>query len=102
MVALLEMDSLISPSSDPSSEKYGKYWSAEEVHDMFAPHDDSIAAVKAWLTSSGIDASRIMHYENKGWLAFDATTEEAEELLRTQFHEHEHTKNSNVRIGCDE
>jgi tripeptidyl-peptidase-1 len=68
---------------------------------MFAPHEDAVAAVKEWITSSGIDAARIAHYDNKGWLAFDATTVEAEQLLRTEFHEHEHTKSSNVRIGCD-
>jgi tripeptidyl-peptidase-1 len=88
-------------SSDPSSPKYGQYWSAAEVHDMFAPPEDTVAAVKGWLTSSGIDASRILHYDNKGWLAFDATAEEAEGLFGAEFHEHEHSKSPSVRIGCD-
>ena len=89
-------------SSDPSSSKYGQYWSADAVHEMFAPSEETVAAVKGWLTSSGIDVSRIFHYDNKGWLAFDATTEEAERLLSAEFHEHEHTKSANVRIGCDQ
>jgi tripeptidyl-peptidase-1 len=68
---------------------------------MFAPLEDTVAAVKGWLTSSGIDASRILHYDNKGWLAFDATAEEAEGLFGAEFHEHEHSKSPSVRIGCD-
>lgn len=69
---------------------------------MFAPAEDAVTAVKEWLTSSGIDASRIIQYDNKGWLAFDATTKEAEELLHTEFHEHEHTQSPSVRVGSDQ
>ncbi len=88
-------------SSDPYSEKYGQFWSAEDVHNMFAPHEDTVQAVKEWLTSFGIHDSRIVHSDNKGWLAFDATVEEAERLLLTEFHEHEHQHSSKVRVGCD-
>ncbi|KAL1979563.1 hypothetical protein VTN96DRAFT_5563 [Rasamsonia emersonii] len=87
--------------SHPDSPKYGQYWSAEEVHRMFAPTEETVEAVKEWLTSFGIHHSRIVHSDNKGWLAFDATVDEAERLLLTEFHEHEHKHSSKVRIGCD-
>lgn len=93
--------SLTLPSSDPSSSKYGQYWSADDVHDMFAPPEDTVAAVKEWLTSSGIHGSRIVHSENKGWIAFEASVEEAEALLLAEFHEHEHTESANLRVGTD-
>lgn len=86
--------------SDPESPQYGKYWTADEVHSAFAPSDATVKAVKEWLTSSGIESSRIRDYENKGWLAFDATAKEAESLLRTEFYEHEHKHSSKIRIGC--
>jgi tripeptidyl-peptidase-1 len=89
-------------SSDPYSAKYGQFWSADDVHSMFAPHEDTVQSVKDWLTSFGIRDSRIVHSDNKGWLAFDATVEEAERLLLTEFHEHEHQYSSKVRVGCDE
>lgn len=89
-------------SSHPKSDKYGKYWSMEEVHDMFAPPEETVDAVKEWLTSFGIHSSRIIHSDNKGWLAFDATVEEAENLLHTEFYEHEHMHSPNVRVGCDQ
>ncbi|KAM3067871.1 hypothetical protein ACMFMG_011355 [Clarireedia jacksonii] len=93
---------LLEEVSNPASPKYGQYWSAKEVHDMFAPPEETLRSVKAWLTSSGIHHSRISHYENKGWLAFDASVAEAERLLLTKFHEHEHKYSPNVRVGCDE
>jgi tripeptidyl-peptidase-1 len=68
---------------------------------MFAPEDEIVDAVRQWLTSSGLDDDRVVHSENKGWIAFDATVEEAERLLLTEFYEHEHKHSSKVRVGCD-
>jgi len=68
---------------------------------MFAPEEEIVQAVKEWLLSSGIHDSRVVHSENKGWLAFDASIEEAERLLLAEFHEHEHLETSKTRVGCD-
>lgn len=87
--------------SHPESPNYGKYWSADDVHDMFAPPSENVEAVKDWIHASGIDSSRVVHSDNKGWLAFDATAEEVENLLLAEFHEHEHMYSPNVRVGCD-
>jgi tripeptidyl-peptidase I len=71
------------------------------VHSTFAPTDEAVTAVRDWLTQFGIHDSRIVHSDNKGWLAFDASAEEAERLLLTEFHEHEHRQSSKLRVGCD-
>lgn len=92
----------LSSSSHPDSPKYGQYWTQDEIHDLFAPAEETVQAVKEWLQTSGIEDSRIVHSDNKGWLAFDATVEEAENLLLTEYYEHEHRHSSNVRVGCDE
>ncbi len=89
-------------SSHPDSPKYGQYWTQDEIHDLFAPGEETVQAVREWLQSSGIEDSRIVHSDNKGWLAFGATVEEAENLLLTEYYEHEHRHSSNVRVGCDE
>ena len=68
---------------------------------MFAPDEEIVQAVKEWLLSSGIHGSRVVHSENKGWLAFDASIEEAERLLLTEFYEHQHPGTSKTRVGCD-
>lgn len=87
--------------ADPTSDRYGKYWTSEKVHDAFAPAEDAAITVKEWLASSGIDSSRVVEYENKGWLAFEASVEEAEALLHTVYHEHEHKHSEKVRVGSD-
>jgi tripeptidyl-peptidase-1 len=68
---------------------------------MFAPLEDTVVAVKEWLTSYGIDSLRIVHSDNKGWIAFDATAKEAEGLLLTEFYGYEHKYSSKVRVGCN-
>ncbi|CAI7645716.1 unnamed protein product [Penicillium manginii] len=88
--------------SNPDSSKYGNYWSADEVHDMFAPSSQTVEEVREWLHSVGIDPSRVVHSDNKGWIAFDAYAHEAERLFVTEFYEHKHTASQSTKIGCDE
>ncbi|KAH8690679.1 peptidase S8/S53 domain-containing protein [Talaromyces proteolyticus] len=87
--------------SDPKSSNYGKYWSADEVHNKFAPPEKHVDAVKEWLIAAGIAGHRVVHSDNKGWLAFDATVEEVEQLLQAEYHEHDHVSSDKIRVGCD-
>ncbi|KAJ5346446.1 Peptidase S8/S53 subtilisin/kexin/sedolisin [Penicillium brevicompactum] len=95
-------DEYLMAVSDPNSPKYGQYWSAEEVHDLFAPSKDAVESVRRWLESSGIHESRVVHSDNKGWLAFDAHAHEVERLFMTEFYEHQHASTSSLKIGCEE
>lgn len=69
---------------------------------MFAPSEEAVEAVREWLVASGIHPSRVVHSDNKGWLAFDAYAHEAERLLLTEFHEHESDSSASIKVGCDE
>lgn len=69
---------------------------------MFAPSADAVEAVREWLDSAGIDPSRVVHSDNKGWLAFDAYAHEAEQLFLAEFYEHKHAKTASTKIGCDQ
>jgi len=84
--------------SHPSSENYGQHLSAEEVHPLFAPTTEAIETVREWLLSSG--TSNVRPYVNKGWLAIDISTKDAERLLSTVYYQHE--TSDGYRIGCDE
>ncbi|CAG7929585.1 unnamed protein product [Penicillium olsonii] len=95
-------DEYLMAVSDPASPQYGKYWSAEQVHDLFAPSKEAIDTVRRWLESSGIHESRVVHSDNKGWLAFDAYAHEVERLFMAEFYEHQHSSTSSLKIGCDE
>ena len=86
--------------SHPSSKSYGKHLSAAEVHEIFAPAAETVAAVKDWLILAGVEVSSIMSYENKGWLAIDMPAWQAEHLLSTEYYEHD--DKDGIRIGADE
>ncbi|KAE8444410.1 hypothetical protein EG329_000610 [Mollisiaceae sp. DMI_Dod_QoI] len=86
--------------SHPESPNYSKHWTSDEVIEMFAPENTTVNTVRAWLVDSGIDPKRITHSDNKGWLAFDATTEEAETLLLTEYHLYEHV-DGHVTPACE-
>ncbi|OKL57999.1 Aorsin [Talaromyces atroroseus] len=92
---------LLMDVSHPDSENYGKFWSEEEVTQMFAPSDESVTAVKHWLTTSGIHDIRITHSENKGWLAFVASGDELENLLHADFYEYEDSHTGDKAISSE-
>ncbi|KAF2999996.1 hypothetical protein E8E14_000857 [Neopestalotiopsis sp. 37M] len=76
----------------PKSENYGKHWTSEDVIEAFKPSDSTVEAVKQWLVENGIAEGRIKHTDNKLWLAFEASLEEAENLLHAEFMIHENKK----------
>ncbi|KAI9711335.1 MAG: hypothetical protein M1820_002322 [Bogoriella megaspora] len=88
--------------SHPSSPNYGKHWTTEQVADAFAPSEETIERVREWLASSGISSNRIAHSDNKGWFAFHASVNEAENLLRTKYHEYEDTETGHSVPACEE
>jgi tripeptidyl-peptidase-1 len=61
-----------------------------------------VDAVREWLVDSGIDSARIVHSDNKAWLAFDAFAAEVETLLKTEYHEYEHIEDNKIAAACDE
>ncbi|MCJ1286094.1 hypothetical protein MMC26_005437 [Xylographa opegraphella] len=88
--------------SHPASTNYAKHWNAKEVADMFAPSDEAVATVREWLVDSGIPAERITHSDNKGWLAFDVSAQEVENLLHTEYYVYEHTSYGHIETACDQ
>jgi tripeptidyl-peptidase-1 len=84
--------------SHPSSPKYGKLWSAEDVRNTFSPSEESTEAVRNWLASAGIQDVE----ERRGWLVFETTIAHAEELMRSEYYEHQDLETGAIRIGCDE
>ncbi|KAN0106727.1 putative Tripeptidyl-peptidase sed1 [Hyaloscypha variabilis] len=88
--------------SHPSSPNFGKHWTQEQVHDMFAPSEEAVQSVRAWLVAAGIEDDAIVHSDNKGWLAFDIPAWQAEDLFQTEYHEHIHSTSQQIRVGCDE
>lgn len=84
--------------SHPKSPKYGQHWTAGDIARTFAPSDETIDTVRDWLIASGISEERIGFSHVKGWIQMDATVEEAEQLMNTEYNVYTHIS-GNVHIG---
>ena len=94
-------DEFLMEVSHPDSPNFGKHWTAKQVAETFAPSVESVEAVVEWLRSSGIRSESVSSTQSMGWLKFDATVGQAEELLKTKFFRHEHITGK-AHIACDE
>lgn len=88
--------------SHHKSPRYGKHYTVEEVHDIFAPSEESVDAVRAWLESAGIAPERVSQSVNKQWLQFDADAEEVENLLQTEYYVYSHSVTGKSHVATDE
>jgi tripeptidyl-peptidase I len=84
------IDEYIHDVADPDSPNYGKHWTAAEVAEKFAPSSDTIQTVRNWLLESGIPIERIRLTITKTWIELNATVEEAENLLKAEYHVYQH------------
>lgn len=88
--------------SDPASPMYGKPYTMEQIHSLFAPHNDSVSTVTDWLKSANIASERISQSVNKQWLQFDASVEELEGLVNSSYHLYEHLQTGQANVACSE
>ncbi|RFU25414.1 hypothetical protein B7463_g10924, partial [Scytalidium lignicola] len=86
--------------SDPRSPTYGQHWTAAQVAEFFQPSAETIDAVQEWLTDSGINGERIKLSKGKHWLSFNATVEELQNLLQTEYGTYRH-QSGLVYIGSE-
>ncbi|KAF2217659.1 hypothetical protein CERZMDRAFT_108334 [Cercospora zeae-maydis SCOH1-5] len=89
-------------TSHPASSKYGQHWSPQDVAAAFAPRDGTAQAVIDWLSSAGIAPERIQQSRSWGWLHVDATIDEAERLLQTEYHVYEHQSTGQLHVACEQ
>ena len=87
---LHRVEELLMSVSHPESPSYGQHFSPDEVVDLFAPSNDTIDAVKSWLTDAGVHHERLRLSPSRGWIEFEATAAEVEELLQTEYHVYTH------------
>ena len=74
-----------------------------EVYVLTIPRSyETFEAVHNWLHGFGIDEDRVSVSQGLGWVEFNATVEEAEDLLKTKYHLYEHTSSGHSHIACEE
>ena len=88
--------------SDPNSPNFGKHWTPQQIADTFSPTEETLDAVREWLTQSGIDTERHITSPNRGHIQFRANVSEIEELLATEYHLWEHADTGDVTLSCEQ
>ncbi|MEU2358013.1 S53 family peptidase [Streptomyces misionensis] len=68
--------------SDPSSPQYGKYLSAKQAQSRFGATKAQVAAVKSWLTASGLKVTEVTQH----YVAVSGDVAAAEKAFGTQLH----------------
>jgi tripeptidyl-peptidase I len=84
-----KLEELLLDVSHPESPSYGNHWSASQVAKTFAPSKETVDAVRTWLSESGISGHRLA--SGQGWIEVNATVEEAERLLGTEYYVYSHS-----------
>ncbi|ESK93472.1 hypothetical protein Moror_1753 [Moniliophthora roreri MCA 2997] len=86
--------------SHPDSPNYGNHWTPGKVADTFKPSQETVEVVKRWLTGHGKIANhRISVSRSRGWIELRATVEEAEMLLKTEYHLYTH-EDGTEQVAC--
>lgn len=86
--------------SHPDSPGYGKHWSATDLVDKFKPTTQTAEDVVRWLVDSGIPRDRLALSINRGWIHFNATTAQVEELLKTEYYVFTHEDSGAEQISA--
>lgn len=76
--------------------------SESQVHDLFAPSQESVDGVRSWLESSGVASDRISQSTNKQWVQFDAAADELETLLQAKYYIFTHAETGRDHVACRE
>lgn len=82
--------------STPSSDRYGKYWTPDEIRALTAPASADIEHVTAWLAAAGIRLTDISHRSE--CLQVDTSAGVASALLQTGFALHRREADGQLRI----
>lgn len=94
-------DEYIQAVSDPLSPLYAQHWDLRKIAEIFAPSDTTVQVIWDWLVEAGIDPACISRSSDGGWYDFNATIQEAKELLKTNYYVYENTMTGDIKIACD-
>ncbi|KAI8980197.1 subtilisin-like protein [Trametes punicea] len=94
-----ELENYLLDVADPGSPNYGQWWAPSKVIDAFRPPAESLNTVHDWLSSEGVDASRIKLSKDHSYVHVNVSIAEAERILATTYYVYRHTDGSE-QVGC--
>lgn len=97
---LEQLNAYLLDVAHPASTNYGKHWTPAAVADAFRPSAAAVDVVRGWLVNDAfIEPSRIALSKDGQWITLNATVEEAEHLLGTEYYVFEHADGT-THVGC--
>ena len=95
-----ELESAFWSVSDPSSPRYGKHLSLDEVNQLVAPSEQHVSQVLQWVAAHGIDTSarKMSFTPNKDMLRVTCTVAQAESLLHAEYFEFAHKERKGLQL----
>ncbi|OTA93876.1 hypothetical protein M434DRAFT_395251 [Hypoxylon sp. CO27-5] len=81
-----ELEQHLFEVSSPSHPRYGQHLSAEEVHNLIEPDDESVALIAEWLAENGISENSLTFSPSRDWISVTLPIGRIESLLSTEYH----------------
>ncbi|KAJ3512186.1 hypothetical protein NLJ89_g3668 [Agrocybe chaxingu] len=94
------LEEMLNDVSHPESPNFGNHWTPTQVAKTFAPSHETVTTVRNWLIKEGFDAKRLKVSATRAWVQLNATVEEAERLLKTQYNVYTH-QDGEQHIACN-
>jgi tripeptidyl-peptidase I len=70
--------------SSPSHSRYGQHLSPEQINELVAPSEDSLALVEEWLADHGVED--VAYTTARDWIKVELPVSTVERLLDTEYH----------------
>lgn len=96
-----KLEDMLYDISHPDSSNYGNHWAPAQVTQTFAPSQETVEIVRGWLEGAGFGFDRVKLAPSRNWLEVNTTVEEAEHLLKTEYHVYGH-KSGKIHTACSE
>jgi len=94
------LEKLLLEKSTPGNKEYGNWLSNREVETLVAPTQQSLNAVKQWLSSNGFDISAIKSVtRNNDFISIETTVEKAESLLHCKYYDYRHSTKPSMKAS---
>lgn len=94
-------EELVNAVSHPRSDKYGQYWSPQQILEMFAPSNDAVSDTIAWLLKAGVPRNSIALSAGKNWINVNTTVGFAESLLDTTYSVYDSSEEDVELVACE-
>lgn len=82
--------------SDPDHQSYGQHLTAQEVHKLLEPSDETLDQVHEWLADYGVDKSKLDYSPAKDWITVTLPVASIEQMLNTKYSIYRHDDGSEV------